>query len=178
MGLYGLGGLLGLSGLGGGLLGGLASPAVSTPATAPATAVAAEQAGYWSGYWFSLYKLKGGLMTLDLVEDPVTLALSGTAFLALNQFKIPPVTVSGPNPGTGTFTLTGTYVDVINLITYAIQLNCVMTSDTTMNGDYMIVDQLYTKLDYGTFDLTLGAPTLIPTTTLLPTTTLTTLPII
>ena len=181
-GLYGMGGMMGglsgMSGLLGSLssLGGLTgslSPAISTPATTAAP-VAAEQAGYWSGYYLSLLKLKGGLMTLNLVEDPITLDLSGPVLLALNQFKIPPVIVAGPNFGTGSFTLTGTYYDVINLITYALQFNCVMTSDTTMTGDYLIADQLYTKLDYGTFNLTLGATTLIPT--LLPTTSL--LPII
>lgn len=177
---YGMGGLLGTSSLLGGLsslngLTGSLSSIVSTPAATTAT-VAAEQAGYWSGYYLSLLKLKGGFMTLNLVEDPITLDLSGPVLLALNQFKIPPVTVAGPNPGTGSFTLAGTYYDILNLITYVLQFNCVMTSDTSMTGDYIIADQLYTKLDYGTFNLTLGATILIPTTTLLPTTSL--LPII
>ncbi|MGA1875588.1 MAG: hypothetical protein ACMUIA_08260 [bacterium] len=173
LGMYGLGGLSGLGGLGS-LLGlgvidtATLSPAATVaapvvPSAAPA-AVIAEQAGYWSGIWLSYLKLKGGPMTLNLVEDPLTGALAGTATLILNQFKIPPVDVTGIDTGIGSFTLTGTWYDVLNLITWVVTLNCVMTSDTTMTGDFYIADQLYTKVDYGTFDLSLGASTtLVPT---------------
>ncbi|MGA1871640.1 MAG: hypothetical protein ACMUJM_24190 [bacterium] len=142
----------------------------------------AEQAGYWDGFWFSYLKLQAGPMNLNLVEDPVTGALSGTATLILNKLIQAPVSVSGINTGAGYFGLSGTFFDPINLITYTLELSCVLTSDTSMAGDYYIHDQLYSKTDFGEFSLnlgvsTIGFPTILPlgtsTSTLLTATLLT-----
>jgi hypothetical protein len=133
--------------------------------------VSAEQAGTWSGSWFSLVQLKGGIMSMTLVEDALAGILSGEVNLILNKVTNSiPATVTGVVPvGVGTaFTLTGGNQGFLGTTTlillpsvlsiYAIELTCTMTSPVAMTGTYMVQDLLKLDVDYGNFNLTLTAP--------------------
>jgi hypothetical protein len=109
-------------------------------------------------------------MNLNLVEDAISGQLSGEANLVLNKITNSiPAQVSGIfNTGT-TFTLTGGYDPLASttiLITtttllstyYSIQLNCTLTSPTSMTGTYIIQDLIKLEVDYGNFNLTLSTP--------------------
>ncbi|MBN2372776.1 hypothetical protein JXL19_03155 [bacterium] len=180
-GIYGgLGGLSGIGGLYGGLggLGGLISSIsmlsglglLGSNAQNPIQlipGVSAEQAGTWTGTWTSYVKLNAGLMTLTLVEDAVNGILSGEVTLFLNKFTNSiPGQISGLYDGGTSFILTGgnqsVFTSTLLLTTatylYSIELNCTLTSQTTMNGTYLIRDPLKLSVDYGSFNLTLSTP--------------------
>jgi hypothetical protein len=173
--LFGRGGIYGIGGLGG-LLGsssplsslGLLSPGVQST-TPAAPVVTAEQAGTWTGTWISFIKLNAGFMNLTLVEDTLSGLLSGETNLILNKItKSIPAQVSGVFSGGTTFTLTGRNNPIIPitllltttalLTSYTIQLNCTLTSPTTMTGTYTIQDLVKLDIDYGSFNLTLSTP--------------------
>ena len=109
-------------------------------------------------------------MTLTLVEDIVNSQLSGEMNLLLNKITNSiPAQVSGIFNGGTTFTLTGGYnplasttlliVSTTLLTTYySIQLNCTLTSSTTMTGTYIIQDLIKLNVDYGNFNLNLSTP--------------------
>lgn len=188
-GMYGLGGLygglgglygLGIGGIGGyDMLGtmsvlstlGLLNP-VTQATTQPSPLVVAEQAGGWSGTWYSLFTLKGGIMTLNLTENLVTGILSGQVNMLLHKITSSiPADVAGVIPIGTTFVLTGdnqAFLGTASITTllllpssiplYSIELNCTLTTPTTMTGTYMINDLLKLDIDYGNFNLTLTAP--------------------
>lgn len=180
LGMYGLyGGLGGLNGILGtiGLMYGLgltnANPLTQvTQAVSPLTQltspfVTAEQAGTWTGTWISLIKLQAGIINLTLVEDALGTTLTGEVNLLLNKITNSiPANVSGLYAGGSTFTLTGdndafistTLLLVTTITPYTIQLNCTLTSPTTMTGTYTIQDLIKLDIDYGNFDLTLSTP--------------------
>ncbi|MCL6583875.1 MAG: hypothetical protein K6U11_09585 [bacterium] len=118
----------------------------------------AEQAGLWEGTWFSLIKASSaGKMSLDLVENPISHELSGTCTMLLNKYITGSVDVSGTfDPAAATFTLSGTYTDLA-LREWSLKLDCTLADSQTVSGKYIIYDQLYTRGDYGKFDLSLTA---------------------
>ncbi len=108
-------------------------------------------------------------MSLTLVENTLSGLLTGEANLILNKItKSIPAQVSGTFSGGTTFILTGgnTPIFPITLLTittslltsYAIQLNCTLSSPTTMTGTYTIQDLVKLEFDYGNFNLTLSTP--------------------
>ena len=107
-------------------------------------------------------------MNLNLVEDTLSGLLSGEANLILSKITNSiPAQVSGTFNGGTTFTLTGGYSPLISttllitttaLATYSIQLNCVLTSSTTMTGTYIVQNLVKLEIDYGNFNLTLSTP--------------------
>ncbi|MGA1869618.1 MAG: hypothetical protein ACMUJM_13860 [bacterium] len=150
-------------------------PSLSYPIPGPATitTVTAEQAGFFEGYWISILKSQAGLMNIDLVENPVSGEISGTCNMILNKFISGPVEVSGIlNPETATYILSGTYFDFSNLINYILELDCTYTDPDSLNGQYVIHDAFFTKVDFGVFELSLGSPSITSPTTLLPISTL------
>ncbi|MGA1791644.1 MAG: hypothetical protein ACMUIM_09165 [bacterium] len=180
-GLYGLGGLWGMGGIWGGLGGlntilstmgllptsGLTTSPIET--IQPAPIVTAEQAGIWSGNWFSFIKISDlGSMTLNLTEDTATGLLVGEANLLLNNVTNSlPAQVTGVYTGGSTFVLSGgnntiftsTFLLVINATLYSIELNCTLTSPTTMTGTYFIQDLVkLVNNDIGSFNLGLSSP--------------------
>jgi len=137
------------------------APTVLAPTAAISPLFTAEQAGYWTGTWYSLLKILAGTMTLDLVENPQT-GLSGTAFLAgTKPIVYGPVDVAGPLPVGESFTLNGTY-DFLSLsgtlVTFTLELNCTLVSDTNIIGTYYINKVGFTSADYGEFTLNLITP--------------------
>lgn len=178
--LYGLGGsglnsMYGLGGLGySNLLGltGLYPSLTSTTPLSPNGIISAEQAGTWTGYWNSYVKLTGGPMNMTLIEDLTLALLGGEVNLLLNKFTNSlPAEVSGTYTGGTTFILTGdnqaAVVSSLLLLTttgtllYYIELNCTLTSNTTMTGTYLIRDPLKLSIDYGAFNLTLSSAVVI-----------------
>jgi hypothetical protein len=63
-----------------------------------------DPTGTWSGTWLSYITLKGGIANFELVYDPLTLTVSGTAGFLLNKLIPVPINVAGLNTVTG-FTL-------------------------------------------------------------------------
>lgn len=148
--------------------------------------VTAEQAGNWSGTWTSLVTLKGGIMNMSIVEDPLTGVLSGTVNLLLNKVtnSIPAdvvgyISTLGPGAlgitGTGgaitTFILSGSNQNFFGTTTllllpslpsvitvYTIDLVCVMTTPVTIAGTYDVADIYKLNVDSGEFSLTLTSP--------------------
>ncbi|MGA1824545.1 MAG: hypothetical protein ACMUIP_07745 [bacterium] len=123
----------------------------------PVSTVVAEQAGIWDGTWFSLLKTTAGPMKLDLVENPAT-GLSGTAFLVDNKLIPVPVDVTGLTPVSDFFTLEGSYFNITNGVTYTLELQCTLISESHMSGTYYISKVGALKDDYGEFNLTLITP--------------------
>lgn len=177
-GIYGLGGLYGIYGGFGGFgdvfgtigllsnLGLLNAPALAVQPVAP---VVAEQAGTWSGTWYSLLKLTDvGIMNLTLVEDTINVVLKGEVNLLLNSItNSVPAQVNGPYSGGSTFILSGgnntvfssTFLLISPVTLYTIDLNCTLTSPTTMTGTYAIQDLVKVfGSDFGNFNLTLTSP--------------------
>jgi len=178
---YGLGGLWGMGGIWGGI-GGL-NPILSImglfpgndlftspiETIQPAPIVAAEQAGIWSGNWFSFIKITDlGSMTLNLTENTASGLLVGEANLLLNSVTNSlPAQVTGVYSGGSTFVLSGgnntiftsTFLLVTNATLFSIELNCTLTSPTTMTGTYFIQDLIkVVNNDIGSFNLALSSP--------------------
>jgi hypothetical protein len=174
--IYGLGGSEGLKNFGG--LSGILNPVnlfsqlnllnpglqLATPIT---PAVSAEQAGTWTGSWYSLIKLNAGLMNMSLIEDTVKGTLVGEVTLLLNKITNSiPAEIGGLYSGGTTFVLTGgnntvfsTTLLTTGITLYEIELNCTLTSSTTMTGTYFINDLVkLLATDYGNFNLTLASP--------------------
>ena len=111
-----------------------------------------DPTGTWSGTWLSYITLKGGIANFNLVYDPLTLTVSGTAGLLLSKLIPVPISVTGSNTATG-FTLTGSYFDPVSLTTFYAEYNCTLVSPTFLTGDYSIHDALYSQTDVGVFNL-------------------------
>jgi hypothetical protein len=131
----------------------------SLPGTTTSTSVSAVPAlpdptGTWSGTWLSYITLKGGIANFSLLYDPLTLTVGGTAGLLANKLIPIPINVSGLNSATG-FTLTGSYLDPISLVTYYASYSCTLVSPSFMTGSYIIHDALYLQSDTGEFNLSL-----------------------
>jgi len=180
-GLYGLsgignsyGGLYGASGLGS-LYGlGLASPRLGfgdslslirqpqvllpgTTTSLPAVGGGGglpDPTGAWSGTWLSYINLKGGIANFNLIYDPLTLTVSGTAALLLNKLIPIPISVSGVNTAAGVV-LSGSFFDPTKLVTYYADFTCVLVSPLFITGDYTIHDALFLESDIGEFNLNL-----------------------
>jgi len=118
------------------------------------TSALPDPTGRWSGTWLSYITLKDGIASFDLVYDPLTLTVSGTAGLLLNELIPVPISVTGLNTATG-FTLTGSYFDPVSLTTFYAEYNCTLVSSTYLTGDYSIHDALYLQTDLGEFGLDL-----------------------
>jgi len=118
------------------------------------TSALPDPTGSWSGTWLSYITLKGGIANFNLVYDPLTLTVSGTAGLLLNKLIPVPISVTGVNTATG-FTLTGSYFDPVSLTTFYAEYTCTLVSPTFLTGDYLIHDALYSQTDVGEFNLDL-----------------------
>ena len=107
-------------------------------------------------------------MNLTLVEDTVNEVLLGEVTLFLNNItNSVPAEVRGFYNGGSIFILSGgnnsvftsTFLLLSPVTLYSIELNCTLTSPTTISGTYAIQDLV--KLfgnDYGNFNLTLSSP--------------------
>jgi len=117
--------------------------------------VAAEQAGLWQGLWSN--NVYSGPMTLNLVEDPVTLALSGIAQLLTNYN----LGVSVPVVGTalnGQVLVSGTGIGIGSQV-FELDVNGLMTSTTTMSGTYTIINLGSSAIaETGNINLVLSTP--------------------
>jgi len=118
------------------------------------TSALPDPTGTWSGTWLSYITLKGGIANFNLVYDPLTLTVSGTAGLLLNKPIPVPISVTGSNTATG-FTLTGSYFDPVLLTTFYAEYNCTLVYSTFLTGDYLIHDALFLQTDAGEFNLDL-----------------------
>jgi hypothetical protein len=119
------------------------------------TSALPDPTGTWSGTWLSYIALKGGIANFNLVYDPLTLTVAGTAGLLLNKLIPVPISVTGLNTATG-FTLTGSYFDPVSLTTFHAECNCTLVSPTYLTGHYLIHDVLYVQTDAGEFNLDLS----------------------
>ena len=118
------------------------------------TSALPDPTGIGSGTWLSYITLKGGLANFNLVYDPLTLTISGTAGLLLNNLIPVPISVTGSNTANG-FTLTGSFFDPVRLTTFYAEYNCTLVSPTFLAGDYSIHDALFLQTDVGEFNLDL-----------------------
>jgi|GEM_PF-1399331 len=136
-----------------------------TPVTLPTTTAlttptrTAAQTGTWVGTWTSTWIAfivlwHTGPMTLNLVVDPLLGTVVGTALLAGSRYANIPFDVSGVKVN-NIISLEG-----IPKLGYLIDITCVLTSPTTMNGFYTIVTA-GDLVDEGIFDLSLLAPVII-----------------
>ena len=131
-------------------------PGTTTPVTAigGGGGTLPDPTGSWSGTWLSYINLKGGIATFNLIYDPLTLTVSGTAALLLNKLIPIPINVSGVNTATG-FVLTGSYLDPVKLVTYYAEFTCTLVSPLFITGDYTIHDALFLESDIGEFNVNL-----------------------
>ena len=143
--------LIGMAGLYNSLFPNLFNNAVSSPAAV----VAAEQAGYWEGLWNN--GIYTGPMTLNLIEDPLTLTLSGNAQLIAN------VTLGVTVPVTGTalngqVVVAGTGIGIGSQI-FELEVVGILTSTTTMEGTFTLLNTGSGAVqDSGTINLVLSNP--------------------
>ena len=127
----------------------------AAPAASTITRTAA-QTGTWLGTWTSTYiayivLYHTGPMTMNIVVYPLLGSVAGTVVLQGSKYTNVPFTVTG--------------VKVNNLITLegipalglAIDINCLLTSPTTLTGYYTVLEKA-TLVDEGVFDLSLAAP--------------------
>ena len=113
-----------------------------------------DPTGSWSGTWLSYINLKGGIANFNLIYDPLTLTVSGTAALLLNKLIPIPISVSGVNTAAGVV-LSGSFFDPTKLVTYYAEFTCVLVSPLFITGDYSIHDALFLESDIGEFNLNL-----------------------
>ncbi|MGA1823377.1 MAG: hypothetical protein ACMUIP_01850 [bacterium] len=150
----------------------LAPPPAPLPLTPIPTAVAApviaEQAGVWSGKWYEAVGFLFGEMTMVLIDAPTPGTLTGTVTLLGNLYVPLPISITGSTIGGAAVELSG--LDPTG--SYQLILNGILTSATTMNGTWMVIDLktgLLAKDGSGTFDISLINPLLAaPTTTVAP----------
>jgi len=120
-----------------------------------AAVVAAEQAGYWEGLWSN--GIVSGPMSLNLVEDPLTLTLSGNAQLLTN------VTLGVTVPVTGTalngqVIVAGPGIGIGSQI-FELEVVGLLTSTTTMEGTFILLNTGSGAVqDSGTVTLVLTIP--------------------
>ena len=97
---------------------------------------AAEQVGYWEGLWSN--GIVNGPMTLNLVEDPLTLTLSGNAQLLTNIT----LGVNVPVIGTalnGQVIVSGTGIGIGSQI-FELEVVGLLSSPTTMEGTFTLLN--------------------------------------
>ena|GEM_PF-927156 len=122
---------------------------------AAAAPVAAEQAGFWQGLWSN--NIYSGPMTLNLVADPLTQALTGTAQLLTNYTLGVSVPVSGVALN-GQVIVSGTGIG-IGSQTFELDINGLLTSTTTMGGSYSLINLgSGAVVETGTINLVLTTP--------------------
>ena len=126
----------------------------SLPAVGGGGGTLPDPTGSWRGTWLSYINLKGGIANFNLIYDPLTLTVSGTAALLLNKLIPIPINVSGVNTAAGV-TLTGTYFDPTKLVTYYAEFTCILVSPVFITGDYSIHDALFLETDIGEFNMDL-----------------------
>ncbi|MEW5803419.1 MAG: hypothetical protein AB1847_15100 [bacterium] len=128
----------------------------ASTAVAPVPIRTAAQAGTWVGTWQSTFiafiiLYHSGPMTLDLIENPLLQSLSGTGILQGSRYTNTLFDVRGVIPTSSTFEL-----NAILSGGYAIVLNCILTSPTTMIGTYTVSFGFGgSAIDTGIFNLTL-----------------------
>lgn len=116
----------------------------------------AAQTGTWLGTWTSTWiayivLYHTGPMTLNIVVDPFLGLVAGTAVLQGSRYTNVPFTVTGLKIN-NLITLEG-----IPALGLGIDINCLMTSPTTLTGYYSVIEKA-TLVDEGVFDLSLAAP--------------------
>ena len=139
--------LLGVAGLYNSLFPNLFNP--STPTAS------GEQAGLWQGLWSN--NVYSGPMTMNLVADPITQALSGTAQLLTNYNLgvVVPVVGTALN---GQVLVSGTGIG-IGSQTFKLDVSGLLTSTTTMGGTYTIINLGSSAVvETGTINLALSTP--------------------
>ncbi|MEW6379149.1 MAG: hypothetical protein AB1611_06035 [bacterium] len=137
----------------------LPAPAILPATTAVTPTRTAAQTGTWVGTWTSTWIAyivlwHSGPMTLNIVVDPLLGTVYGTALLAGSRYTNIPFDVSGVRVN-NIISLEG-----IPKLGFLIDVTCVLTSPTTMNGFYAVT-AAGDLVDEGIFDLSLLAPVLI-----------------